>query len=153
MADADKAVKLVIALVVGGLMTAFLMPIAIGAIAGPEETTVTLNTSEQIELQPGLNATLDSVDTTADDATYTVTGGSDSATVTVANGTNETVTVDGADVTIEVTDVSTGEATATFESPMTYAWGNGAGALWGILPVILVLAIFLFFVAVALDRL
>lgn len=70
MGGAGRAVDLVVALVVGGLMAAFLLPIAIDEIAG--------------------------VDTTS--------------------------------------------------------WDNGAAALWNILPVMIVLAIFLFFVGVALSR-
>jgi len=34
----------------------------------------------------------------------------------------------------------------------TTSWDNGAAALWGILPVMVVLAVFLFFVGVALSR-
>lgn len=67
---ASKAVNLVVALVVGGLMAAFLLPIAIDEIAGVD----------------------------------------------------------------------------------TSSWDDGAAALWGILPVMIVLAIFLFFVGVALRR-
>lgn len=67
---ASRAVNLVVALVVGGLMAAFLLPIAIDEIAGVD----------------------------------------------------------------------------------TSSWDSGAAALWGILPVMIVLAIFLFFVGVALKR-
>ena len=70
MTGADSAVNLVVALVVGGLMAAFLLPIAIDEIA----------------------------------------------------------TVD------------------------TSSWTSGASAMWEILPVMIVLAIFLFFVGVALKR-
>ena len=34
----------------------------------------------------------------------------------------------------------------------TTSWDDGASALWGILPVMIVLAVFLFFTAVALQR-
>lgn len=34
----------------------------------------------------------------------------------------------------------------------TASWSDGAAALWGILPVMIVLAVFLFFVGVALRR-
>ena len=34
----------------------------------------------------------------------------------------------------------------------TTSWDNGAAAMWGILPVMIVLAIFLFFVGLALSR-
>lgn len=153
MTNARKAVALVVTLMVGALLAAFLFPVAMNAMVGPEVATATLDTGNSTELQPNMTATLDSVDTTADTATYTVDANGDTSTVTVDNGTNETVTVDGADVTIEVTDVSTGQATAEFESPTSYGWGDGAGALWGILPVILVLAVFLFFVYMAVREL
>lgn len=69
-ADASGAVNLVVALVVGGLMAAFLLPIAIDEIANVD----------------------------------------------------------------------------------TSGWDGGAAALWGILPVMIVLAVFLFFVGVALQK-
>lgn len=152
MVTAQKATSLIVALFVGALMAAFLLPVALGAIADPAETSVTQDTGETIELKPDLNATLDSVDTTADSATYTVTAGNDSASATVDSGSNTTVTVDGADVTIAPTNVSTGQATTEYTYPKTYGWGGGAGAMWAILPVIIVLAVFLYFVYIALQR-
>lgn len=153
MADAAKAVGLVVALMVAGLLAAFLMPVVIGQFAGAEAATATLDVGNSTELQPNMTATLDSVTTTSpQSATYTINASGQTATATVENGSSQTVTVDGADVTISVTNVQTGQATAEFESPTTYAWGNGAGALWGIIPVILVLAVFLFFVYMALGR-
>lgn len=153
MVNARKAVGLVVALTVGGLMAAFLLPVVIGQLGGAEAATIALDTGNQTELQPGLNATLDSVDDTADSATYSVTADGDSSTVTVDNGTNSTVTVGGADVTIGVTSVSADAATAEFQSPTTYGWGGGAAALWGILPILIVLAVFLFFTYVAVREL
>ena len=152
MADAQRAVKMVVAIVVAGLMAAFLIPIVIGAIGGPATTVATLDVGNSTELQPNMTATLDAVDVTNDTATYTITASGQSATATVANGTNSTVTVDGADVTISVTDVSTGQATAEFEYPQTYGWSAGAAALWAILPVIIVLALFLYFTYVAVQK-
>lgn len=153
MADSRKAVGLVVALMVAGLMAAFLLPVAIGAISGPEVATATLDVGNSTELQPDMTATLDSVTTTSpNSATYTVNASGSTSTVTVENGTSSTVTVDGADVTISVTDVATGQATAEFESPKTYSWGDGAAALWAIIPVMIVLAVFLFFVYMAIGR-
>lgn len=153
MADSRKAVGLVVALMVGGLMAAFLLPVAIGAMAGPEVATATLDVGNSTELQPNMTATLDSVTTTSpQSATYTINASGQTATATVENGSSQTVTVDGADVTISVTDVQTGQATAEFESPKTYSWGNGAAALWGIIPVMIVLAVFLYFVYLALRE-
>ncbi len=151
MPDAQKAVTLVVGLLVAALMSAFILPIGIEAIAGGESQTAELNTSETTELQPGLNATLDST-TENTSATYTVDANGDSATTTVSEGGEETVTVDGADVTINVSTAGTDSATATFDSPKTYAWSGGASALWLILPVMIVLAVFLYFVSLAIRE-
>lgn len=150
---ADKGVNLVVALFVGAIMAAFLLPVALGPIVDDESTTATLDVGNSTELQPNLTATLDSVDTTADSATYTINASGDTATATVDNGTNTTVTVDGIDVTIAVENVQTGQATATFDYPTTYGWGGGASALWAIIPVMIILAVFLFFVSKAVDKL
>lgn len=151
MVSAKQAVTLVIGLFVAMLMAAFLLPVVIGQLGGAEAATYALDVGNSTELQPDMTATLDSVDTTADTATYTINASGDTATTTVDNGSSATVTVDGADVTINVTEVSTGSATAEFESPRTYGWGGGAGALWAILPLLLVLALFLYVVGMALD--
>lgn len=152
MVDSKAAATLVVGIFVAGLMAAFLIPVAIAPMTGGETQTATLDVGNSTELQPNMTATLDSVDTTADSATYSVDASGDSATTTVDNGSNSTVTVDGADVTIGVTDVNTGEATAQFTSPTTYGWGGSTTALWGVLPVLVVLAVFLFFVGMAMRH-
>lgn len=152
MADADDATKLVVALAVAGIMLAFLMPVAIGAISGTEDTTATQAVDETVELQPGLNATVTGV--TADtSATYTVEYNNDSVTgETVNEGSNSTVTVGGEDVTIAPSDVTATNATTTYTHSRTAGWGDGAAALWVILPVILVLAGFLYLTFMALQQ-
>lgn len=151
---ADKAVNLVVGLFVAGIMIAFLLPVGIGAMTDAETATYNQSTSETVELQPGLNATLDSTDTTGatDNATYTINASGDTSTVTVDNSTNTTVTVDGVDVTIEPQDIRSGSADTQYEYPATYGWGNGATSLWNILPVIIVLAGFLFLVGMAVKQ-
>jgi archaellum component FlaG (FlaF/FlaG flagellin family) len=152
MASSRKAVTLVVALLVAGLMSSFLLPVAIDAMVADESQTITQNTTETVTLsEPDLNATLDSVDDTADTATYTIEAGNSSTTTTVDNGTNTTVTVDGTDVTIATEEVTTSTATTEYTYPTTYGWTNGAGAMWAVIPLMLVLAIFIFFTKVALD--
>lgn len=152
MVDSEKATKLVVALFVGAMLAAFLLPIAIGAIAGPEEATYTQDVNESVTLGAGINVTVTSV-TDGTSATYDVSAGGDTVTGTTVNvGSNQTVTVDGADVTIAPTNVTATQATTDYEYPTTYGWGSGAGALWAILPVLLVLAIFLYFVARAIQE-
>lgn len=151
MVDANKATKLVVGIFVAGIMAAFLLPIAIGAVAGPGELTATQDVDETVELKPGLESNVTAV-TAGTSATYEVTAGGDTATTTVNVDANDTVTVDGAGVTISPTNVTSTNATTTYEYPKTYGWGGGAGALWAIIPVILVLAIFLYFVYMALQE-
>ncbi len=152
MVTAKKATSLVVALFVGALMAAFLLPVALGAIADPGETSVTQDVDETVELKPGLNATVTGV-TEGSSVTYTVEAGGDSVTGETVNvGENSTVTVDGADVTLAPTEATATNATTTYTYPKTYGWGNGAGAMWAILPVIIVLAVFLYFTYVALRK-
>lgn len=152
-ADGKKAVGIVVGLMVFGLIAAFLMPVAINAIAGDETTTITQNTTDTTEVQPGLEITLDSTDDTNDTATYTVNAsGSTATTSAIAVGSNETVTVDGIDVTLAPKTVNPDSATTDVSYPTDYGWGSGASAMWAILPVILVLAVFLYIVGMALNR-
>lgn len=149
--DSRAAVTLVVGLLIAGLMGAFLMPIAVGQLTGPEESTATQDVDETVTLQPGLNATVTAV-TDGVSATYTVEAGGDSVTGETVNvGSNSTVTVDGVDVTIAPSEATTTNATTTYDHPTTYGWGGGAGALWVIIPLILVLALFLYFVGLALG--
>lgn len=153
MVDADKATKLIVGIFVAAIMAAFLLPVAIGAVAGPDELTATQDVDETVTLGAGINVTVTGV-TDGTSATYTVEAGSDSVTgETVDVGNNSTVTVDGADVTLSPTEATSTSATTDYEYPTTYGWGSGAGALWAIIPVILVLAIFLYFVWMAVGRL
>lgn len=153
MPTAKQAVGIIIPIFLVALLASFLFPVVIGAMSGAEEATHNQSVGETMELQPGLNATLDSVDTTADSATYTINASGDTATATVDNGTNSTVTVDGADVTIGVENVETDSATATFDYPRDYGWGGAASSLWVILPLLIVLALFLYVVGMATDYL
>ena len=152
MADSRKAVGLVVTLLVASLLGAVLLPTAINAMSGAEEFTATQDVDETVELQPGLNATVTGV-TDGTSATYTIEAGGDSVTgETVSVGSNTTVTVDGTDVTISPSEATSTSATTTYEYDGTYGWGGGASSLWAILPVLLVLGLFLYVVAIALRQ-
>ena len=151
MANVNKAVSVVVAIAVSALIVAFLLPVALGMFGGMTETTVTQNVNDEETLTSDLTITLDSV-TDGTDATYTVATDDDSDTVTADLDTTETATVDGYDVHITPTDIGTDSATATVEYPTTYGWGSGASALYGIIPVMIVLAAFLVMIGVAYRR-
>lgn len=151
---AKRAVNIVVGLFVAAMMAAFLIPIAMGAMTSPDVTSIQQNTTETVNIQDDMNVTLDSVDTASSPSTgtYTVQAGGDSATATVGVDENATVTVNGADVTLSPDSVSSGSATTQVESPTTYGWGGAASSLWFILPLLIVLAVFLYIVGMAVGR-
>ena len=146
-----KAVGLTVALLVAGLLVAFLFPSVIGAISGPSEATVTQDIDETVLLSsPDLEATVTET-TDGTDATYTIETDTDSVVGETVNvGESSTVTVDGHDVTISPTEATATGATTDYEYPTTYGWGTGASSLWSILPLFIVLVPFLLFVHFAL---
>ena len=151
MPNSKKAVALVVGITVAGLMGAFLVPVVLGQFSGGETATYNQSVGETVTLQPDLNATLNA--STADtSAEYIINASGDTSTVTVSEGANSTVTVDGVDVTIALQDASASNATTEYTYPGTYGWGGGAGAIWAIIPVLIVLALFLFFVGMALNE-
>ena len=151
MPSSKKAVTLIVGIFVAALLAAFLLPIAINNINGDETTNLNQTVGETTEVQPGLNVTLDSVNA-GSNATYTVNASGSTATTTVNVGANQTVTVDGIDVTIELTEAGSNYAVSDVSYPLDYGWGGGASALWGILPIMIVLGAFLFFVYAALRE-
>lgn len=150
MPDSKAAVMIVVTLFVAGIITAFLMPVVIGAISDDETATYNQSTSETVELNPGLNATVDSV-TSGTSATYTVEYDGDSTTATVNTGSNSTVTVGGIDVTIAPSEAGSDYAVTEYEYPTDAGWG-AAGSLWVIIPLFLVLPIFMLFVRIATKQ-
>lgn len=142
-------VALVVGLTVGTILAALVLPIGVGQLTDDSSTTLTQNESETVTVTPGLNATLDNA--TADtEADYTLEAGGDSASVTVSEGGNETATLDGETVTVNADNVEADNATTTYEYPPEMGWSDGSQALWGILDVIIVLAVFLTFIAIAM---
>lgn len=147
----DKTVKLVVGLFVAALMAAFLLPIAIGAVTDPDTVTQTQDVGETITLQGDLTATLDAVNDNTN-ATYTVANDADSVSTTVNEGATNTITVDGHEVSVTLDSTTATTATTTYEWPITYGWGSAASSLWLVLPILMVLSIFLFFVGMAINR-
>lgn len=152
---AKAAVAVIIGLAVVGLLAAVLAPVALNAITADDAYTETQDVGETVEVTANLNSTLDSVNTTSDDATYTLTGPESSVTHTVANGSSQDYALDGGTVTVTVDDVNSNSATATYDVPTDFGWSGGASGLWNILDVVIVLALFLSvvgFAVAAIDR-
>lgn len=150
--SAMKVVGLVVALTVGGLLAAFLLPIGIEALNGDDTRTIEQQFGDGFEpVGSGVESNLTDTNTTASTASYNVTYDGDYQEVTVDEGSSSTVTVGGVDVTVSPESIATSSATSEYTFSNTVGWSSGAVALWGILDVILVLAVFLFFIGVALK--
>lgn len=152
--SARTGVTLVVVLFVFGIVAAFGLPIAIDQISSDTSVQITQNVSTTEEVNAELNTTLDSVDGTADTATYTLNTSSQSISNTIDNGTNATYSFNRGDVVVTVDDVnsgSPGDATATYEYPRDFSYSSGASALWGVLGLLIVLAAFLYIVGVAVG--
>lgn len=153
----------IVGLSVAAIITAFVLPVALDNIEGPENATdINQSVGEDYELAGQLNSTLTGVTSgTPDTATYNVTiydntSDRESQTVTVdeSDTSTSTVTLDGNDVVINATDVTTadgGYSDATYQYPPDAGWSSGASSVWGVLGLALVLGVMVFVVGVAMD--
>lgn len=150
-----KVLLLVVALTIGALITAFVLPVGIDAVVDDSTVTVNQTEAETIEVTEGLNATLDDVDDGNGDIDVTLNAtdpGAGSATLTnISTGDNKTATLEGETITVtNEKKLSNTNAEVTYAHPPDYAWSGGAQALWGILDVIIVLAVFMLLVGISL---
>lgn len=146
-----KAVAgLIVALAVAALITALVLPIGIDAIENDKTSDLDLDTNDEVEVKGGLNATLE--DTTADtSADINLSTDSDSESKTVNEGETEDYTVDGETLSVGVEDAGSDSAEFNVTYPLDFGWDSGASGLWGILAIIVVLAVFLMFIGIALS--
>lgn len=141
--DPEKAVGVVIAVVVAALMIAYVLPIGIGAIAdGTSTAEFNQSVDEEIQVNAEVNATLDSISTGT--ATVTLSEANGSETVTVSEGSNATAELPGGDVTVDGERVGTTSADLAYTSETTHGWGEGSSALYGLIPLLLILVPFVF---------
>ena len=140
-----QGLAVVIAVTVVGLLIAFLMPVVIGQFNGTMAETYGQTEGETTQLTGNLNGTLDAADLTTG-INVTVMDGANSASITeLAEGNNETVQIDGEDITVYNRNVTSAtNATVEYEWPNTYGWDGGTVAMFTILPLLLILTVFLF---------
>lgn len=150
---AKVALAIVIGLAVTALVAGLLVPIGINELNDDQTQTVTQSTGDTENLTASLDATLDSVDTGGDNATYTLSDGSSTATNTVDNGTTTTFSLDGGSVDVSPQDVSSGQATTTYSYAKDFGWSSGGSAMWGLLDMVIVLAVFLMVLGIAIKGL
>lgn len=144
----------IITIVVVALIAGALVPPAINAATGADfsEQTETFGLAEGQTYNfttANVSATLDNVNGSTSEATYSFVGGPDSDTLTIAEGDNASTTLNGTTYNVNVTEVdgTNNEATAV----VSYDTGGGgtAGTIWNMVPLFMVIAVALLFVGFA----
>lgn len=148
---ARAGVALVVGLVVAALLTAVLVPVGVNQLNEDSSTTLNQTTSDTVEVTAKLNSTVTAT-TSGSDATVELNqtdGNLVSKTVNV--GSTETFAMDRGDVNVTVTEAGSGYAVVEYEYRNDFGYSDGARGLWGVLDVIIILAVLLFIVGMGLN--
>ncbi len=142
----SQGLGVVLAVTIVGLLVATLMPVAIAQFNGTQSATFDQTEGETVQITADLNGTLDAVDDATNTINVTVYNDDGTASVKdLSEGSNTTLDVAGTNVTVYNQNVTSAtNATVEYEYPNTYGWDSGTVALFTVIPLLLVLAIFLF---------
>lgn len=151
---AKVSIAVIVAVAVAAIASGTVLPVGINALVDDVVTTETQDTGESVQLEATLNATLDSTDTSGspDNATYTLTDSTgNSVTNTVDNGSTTTFSLNDGDVDVSPQDVNSGSATTQYSYAKDFGWSGGAKSLWGIIDLVVVLAVLLLMLGIAMK--
>lgn len=140
---ANKMVGVIIALVIGGILIGYLLPVGIGAVNSSTNETVDHEISVTEQIASGeVNATVTNViDGASADVELEHVEDGTTVTNTVSVNTPTEFSLPGGDVNVTVQSASTGTpdtATVSYEYK-NYGWSDGSKSLYGLLPLFLVL--------------
>lgn len=139
---ARQAVGVVLALVIAGVLVGYVLPIGIGAVNSDQTVTTNQSVGNSVEVAPGLNSTVTSA-TDGTSATVELTDTTTNSTQTVSNtvsvGSSETYQMNGGNVTVTVDSATSSSADVTYQLEQEYGWGDGASAIYGLMPLFFVL--------------
>lgn len=149
MVNAQKALQVVVAVFVVGIIAASLMPVVIGEVTS---TTTTLEQTEgnTYQVATDIESTIDSIETGTATVTVTTSDGSD--TVSVSEGDTATASIAGNDIDVTATEVGTTTATIQYEYAVSVGLGGAIGSMWSILPFFIILPVFLFITYMAINK-
>jgi len=141
----DNGMKIVVGLMVFALVLAVLGPMAINAYHTPSSSTYNQTENNQVQVVSGLNSNVSSV---SDSGTKTVSltlnetaTGNTKTVSSLAEGNNTTVTFSrGGDVTVSfLNKTSNTSAKIQYEYPDDFGWSSGSQALYGLVPLFIIL--------------
>ena len=158
-AQARKILGVLIALLIGGVLVAQLLPVGINQVNEPTVVNETIDngTTETI-ISGKLNATVVETNASASPQNTTIQltdlTASESVTHTIDNDTTQTFALSGGDVNVTVTDITAGSpdtVSASYSVPTDFAWSDSSQAIWAIIPLFLVLVPLAVFAGWAMD--
>lgn len=142
--------KVIAAIAIGGLVFAFLIPVAINEMEGDVSETLTQDTSTERVVNSALNSTVTGT-TDGSDATVELNATGDSAVSKTINvGNEKTYSFSRGDVVANVTEATSSNATVRYEYPREFAFSDGARSIWGLISLAIVLAGVLMFIGYGL---
>lgn len=155
--SASMAVTLVVGLMIFGVLSAVMLPVAINEIEGNSTTTLTQDEDTTYEVNSKLDSnvtamTTGSPDTATVELNDTRTSGTTSKTID--NGSTVDYSLEGGTVTVGVENVDTSGSpnvsTVNYTYATEYSFSDSASSLWGLLGLAIVLSAMLFAVAIAM---
>lgn len=137
----------IIALMIGGVLIANLLPVGINEMQEDDTYNVTSGEGNEVVVIDGkLNATVTSTTIGSPDTATIELKNPDSgntATNTIDNGSTVTYTLDGESLNVTLNDVNDSptpnESSYTVDVPPDFGWSDSSKTLWGLLPLFFVL--------------
>lgn len=149
-----SSLTLVVALVMGLIIIAAVLPVAMDAFYEDKSQQLTQDESETYQVAGLIETNATDVNTVDGEATIELNRSGTTASNTVANGTTTTYTVDGHDVNVTVNDVSSGTpntATVTYEYSADAAWNGNTGDLYYLIPLFVMIGLVIVILIRSLD--
>lgn len=149
------AVGIILALVVAGVLIGYILPIGIGAVNEPIQSTQTQDIGETYNVSSNLDSEVTSVtDGTSATVALTDTEAGETQSQTVNVSENGTYNLPGGDVTVTVNNATSGTpstAELTYQVPSDFGWSSGAQSVYGLIPLFLILAPLVVIVGWSMD--
>lgn len=151
--NVSEGIGIVVALTVMMLLAAFLLPVAISSVNAEETVTLSVSEGQTQSVTHDLNVTGYNISDSSNTAVYNLTkeledGGVEDGTLDFSGapvGATANITFQDGDEYTAVFQGYESEDTTTLE--FNYAqettWDGGAAAIWGIIPLIAIVVVFL----------
>jgi len=149
MVNAQKALSVVVAVFIVGIIAASLMPVVIGEVT-TSTTTLEQTEGNTYQVATDIESEIDSIETGTATVTVTTSDGSD--TVSVSEGDTATASIAGNDIDVTATEVGATTATLQYEYASSVGLGGAIGSMWSILPFFIILPVFLFITYMAINK-